>query len=73
MKNFFFLLRYLRYRSKAVNEHGIHSPFVFKLVTEVFQNKNPFYAFKVIEKQRNKMLQSAETIVVEDFGAGSTI
>ncbi|MEO6882398.1 MAG: class I SAM-dependent methyltransferase [Bacteroidia bacterium] len=71
MKKLFFLLKYFRYRIKALDKHGVHSPFVFHLITEIFENKNSFYAFNAIEKLRQKMILSSEIIVVEDFGAGS--
>ncbi|MBR2647379.1 MAG: hypothetical protein IKD55_00940 [Sediminibacterium sp.] len=41
---------YLRYWLKASNGrgHGIHSPFVFKLTTEVLNDTRTFYAFEMI-------------------------
>ena len=63
--------RYLQYRLRAGNEHGLHSPFVYKLYTEVITNKNNYYAFDELDKIRKQLLQNTQTIEVIDLGAGS--
>ena len=62
---------FAKYRLKAKNAHGIHSPFVFDLYNAVFDNKYPFYAFGTIASLRAQILLSNKSIEVEDFGAGS--
>lgn len=66
-------LRYLQYRWRASGRkgHGIHSPFVFELVTQVFNDDRQFYAYETIEQQRQLLLNSTVEVMVEDFGAGS--
>ncbi len=73
--NFFLVKSYFRYllKSKGFKGHGIHSPFVFELITEVLYDKHPFYAFRQIADYRNKLLKSKDTIDVSDFGAGSHV
>jgi predicted O-methyltransferase YrrM len=51
--------------------HGIHSPFVFHLVSEIFRNKSGAAFVYNIENQRKKCLRSSEIINVVDLGAGS--
>ncbi len=65
------LKKYIQYLLKAKDEHGIHSPFVFKLYTEVITDKNRFYAFDELDKIRKQLLHNQQTIEVIDLGAGS--
>jgi hypothetical protein len=51
--------------------HGIHSPFVFNLVSHVFRNKiEPDIVFS-IEKMRKKLISDPRLININDLGAGS--
>ncbi len=50
--------------------HGIHSPFVFNLVSKVFRNKtDPAIVFN-IESIRKELLSSPASVCVNDLGAG---
>ena len=71
MKHLKFFLKYIRYYLTAQTKHDIHSPFVFDLLTNIIEDKTPFYVYKNIEAVRSKMLLSTETIDVLDFGVGS--
>ncbi|MDO9186507.1 MAG: class I SAM-dependent methyltransferase [Bacteroidia bacterium] len=64
MKKIFFIYNYFIYRLKAVNEHGVHSPFVFSLLTNVIYNKNEYYSFQKIEKVREELLSSKKIIKI---------
>ena len=57
--------------SRYKTGHGIHSPFVFDLVTRVFRNKTDMSIVFKVEAIRNKLLSDKRKIVVEDFGSGS--
>lgn len=68
------LLAYLRYLSRARDEHSLHSPFLFSLYTQVIQAKNgPKSVFDSIRKLRRELRKSRQLITVTDFGAGSKI
>jgi predicted O-methyltransferase YrrM len=71
VKRISFLFRYLRYLISSKNEHGIHSPFIFDLVTDVFYAPKGYYVFSKIAKIRNALLINKELVPSEDFGAGS--
>lgn len=71
MKKIFFIYNYFIYRLKAVNEHGVHSPFVFSLLTNVIYNKNEYYSFPEIEKVREELLRSRKRIRINCVDSNS--
>jgi predicted O-methyltransferase YrrM len=66
-------LRYIQYviLSRHRKGHGIHSPFVFELVSCIFRNKIEPDIVCSIEKIRKKLIADRRSIVVNDLGAGS--
>jgi len=70
----FFRIKYLRYLlfSRHRKGHGIHSPFVFDLVSRVFRNKTDHNVVLMIENIRNKNISGGRIISVNDPGAGSS-
>ncbi|MBR9917890.1 class I SAM-dependent methyltransferase [bacterium] len=66
---FRFLWNYFIFRRKAVNKHGIHSPFVFNFVTEVIGQYRSI-KHSDIENLRSRLKQRAEKIEVIDYGKG---
>ncbi|MEO8762437.1 MAG: class I SAM-dependent methyltransferase [Bacteroidia bacterium] len=71
MSAFYQIKKYIQYRLRAGNEHGLHSPYVYTLYTEVISNKNTYYAFEELDNIRKQLLQNNQTIEVLDLGAGS--
>lgn len=63
--------RYLIYLIRSTNAHGVHSPFVFDLVTNVIYSKKHFYSFNKINRIRKELNENETTISIRDFGAGS--
>jgi predicted O-methyltransferase YrrM len=65
--------KYLKYILVSCHKkgHGIHSPFVFDLVSRVFRNKIDHDIVFSIEKIRKKMISDKRTINVKDLGSGS--
>jgi len=63
--------RYL-FQAKHRKAHGVHSPFLFSLIVDVFNKKNHNPAFDKIEQYR-KILKKNKTIIdsKKDLGAGS--
>lgn len=64
---------YFHFLWKSTNEHGIHSPFVFDLVTKCFQDKNKYIEYQIITDYRNSLIENKNYIEVTDFGAGSRV
>lgn len=62
---------YVNYKKNSVGKHGVHSPFVFDLMRQVFDKEDNFYAFKFIEKIRESLKLDNTILQIEDFGAGS--
>jgi hypothetical protein len=56
------LYSYFLYKLKSTNEHGVHSPFVFDLVTNVVYNSKDYYCYKLIEAQQKILLDSPATV-----------
>lgn len=63
---------YLRYRSKSVTKHGVHSPFVFDLVTKTLPVDHTNYGDFTAEKWRAECLANENSINVTDFGTGTS-
>lgn len=70
---FFRATKYLKYilLSRHRKGHGIHSPFVFDLVSRIFRNKIDPDIVCCIENIRKKNISDPRKIVVNDLGSGS--
>jgi predicted O-methyltransferase YrrM len=64
---------YLQFLWHSKNEHAVHSPFVFNLLTKCFYDKKFKSEYNVLKNYRNDLLQNKNTITVTDFGAGSRV
>jgi predicted O-methyltransferase YrrM len=64
---------YLKFLWKSKNEHAVHSPFVFNLLTKCFYDKKPKPEYSILKKYRKSLLQNESFIEVTDFGAGSKV
>lgn len=62
-------LAYLNYRLRAKTRHGVHSPFMYRIVEEVIQGKGAAREAD-IEALRKELRRSPKAIDVEDLGAG---
>ena len=63
----------LRFYWYSKNEHAVHSPFVFNLVTKCFYDKTIYQEYEVLNRYRKALLNNHNTIEVADFGAGSRV
>jgi predicted O-methyltransferase YrrM len=71
--NLYFAKRLIPYYlfSRHRKGHGIHSPFIFNLVSEVFNNKPEESIVKKVEKMRSDLRRDRRIIKFTDYGAGS--
>lgn len=69
------LLKYLQYYVTAGNGkgHGIHSPFVYELISKVGRQQPLTKALLLVEQLRKRLLTDNRKIEVEDYGAGSSM
>ncbi len=67
------LLQYIKFLLKSTNQHGVHSPFVYNLVTKCFYDKTEYTAYKHILNYKNALLKNKTGIKVTDLGAGSQV
>lgn len=67
------LKSYFNYLWNSTNQHGVHSPFVFDLVTKCFYDKTNYPEYSILKNYRNSLLHNKNTIEVTDFGAGSRV
>ena len=56
-----------------MDEHSLHSPFIFGFYREVIKSDYSVPVFSGIEKVRNDLLSNAKEISIEDLGAGSSV
>ena len=67
------IIAYLRFLYHSKNEHGVHSPFVFSLVTKCFYDRKKYPEYAILKSFRNSLLANKNTIEVTDFGTGSRV
>ena len=67
------LKSYIKFLLKSQNQHGLHSPFVYDLVTNCFYDKRKYKEYKLLNEYRKDLLKNNKKIQVTDFGAGSRV
>ncbi len=73
MQKLNFLVRYLNYLQQARNKYDIHSPFLYELVTQVFEDRTFYPDYDLVEGLKRDLLKRTDTIEVNDLGAGSAV
>lgn len=58
---------------KSTNQHGVHSPFVYDLITKCFYDKTAYPEYSILKSFRKRLYKNELVILVQDFGAGSRI
>ncbi|MHA6279828.1 O-methyltransferase [Salinimicrobium sp. CAU 1759] len=69
----YILLAYIKFLLRSTNQHGVHSPFVYNLVTKCFYDRNKYPSYSILKQYRRSLLKDKRKIRITDFGAGSRI
>lgn len=64
-------IKYIQHYINGQNKHHAHSPFMYALITQCIKRKVDVDACYRIERLKNQLKQSTETLQVVDFGAGT--
>lgn len=67
------ILSYIKFLLKSSNQHGVHSPFVYDLVTKCFYDKTKHSEYETLKTYRSELLQNSSLITITDFGSGSKV
>lgn len=59
-----------RFRARNTLGYGVHSPFLYYIISMLIYDKNAYYAFPRIEKRRAVLLRNKQPIEVLDYGTG---
>ncbi len=64
---------YLQFLWQSKNQHGVHSPFVYELVTQCFYDRKKYPEYNLLDQARNELLSDDTVLTVSDLGAGSRV
>ena len=64
---------YIKFIRLAKNRHGVHSPFVYDLVTKCFNDKTKYPEYEILKSHRKALRSDTSTFEMKDFGQGSRV
>jgi predicted O-methyltransferase YrrM len=64
---------YIKFLKASTNQHGVHSPFVYDLVTKCFYDKSKYNEYSILKQYRQSLYQNFNRITISDFGSGSRV
>ncbi|AXT20768.1 class I SAM-dependent methyltransferase [Flavobacteriaceae bacterium AU392] len=67
------IFAYIKFLLRSKNQHGVHSPFVYDLITKCFYDSKKYAPYFQLKKYRQFLLQNKNTISVTDLGANSRV
>ena len=69
----FQIIQYIQFLFTSTNQHGVHSPFVYDLVTKCFYDNAKYPEYAALKSYRASLLKNKSTIKITDFGSGSRV
>lgn len=67
------ILKYFNYRFGSTNVYNVHSPFLYDLITNIFDDKEEYPEYLKVEQLKRELLKNKILINVTDMGAGSKV
>jgi len=64
---------YIKFIRLAKNRHGVHSPFVYDLVTKCFNDKTKYPEYDILKSHRKALRSDTSMVEMKDFGQGSRV
>lgn len=64
---------YIKFIRLAKNKHGVHSPFVYDLVTKCFNDKTKYPEYEILKSHRKALRSDSSMVEMKDFGQGSRV
>ncbi|WP_434035373.1 O-methyltransferase [Formosa sp. 4Alg 33] len=65
------IIQYLKFLKRSTNQHGVHSPFVYNLVTKCFYDKKGYQDYALLSSYKKALLYTKSTLQITDLGTGS--
>ncbi|WP_250434124.1 O-methyltransferase [Hanstruepera flava] len=65
------VISYFKFLFSSTNQHGVHSPFVYHLVTQCFYDQTVYKDYSKLISYREQLLQNDQVISITDLGPGS--
>lgn len=67
------IIQYIKFLFSSTNQHGVHSPFIFDLVTKCFYDKKQYGNYEKLRAYRKFLLKNNNSIEITDYGSGSRV
>jgi predicted O-methyltransferase YrrM len=64
---------YIKFIRLSKNRHGVHSPFVYDLVTKCFNDKKNYPEYELLKAHRKALRRDDSLFEMTDFGEGSRV
>ena len=69
----FQIIEYIKFLWHSKNEHAVHSPFIFDLITKCFYHRTFYPEYNQLQSYRKSLLSDSQIIEIKDFGSGSKV
>lgn len=71
--NWFKIRSFIAFLLASTNKHGVHSPFVYDLITKCFNGFTNPVKMKAFYKIQKSLYSNKNSIIITDYGKGSSI